>query len=166
DYWNFGSVSSAREQSINRASRVRLRSADALYAVVKALPETDHQWSQQSFDRYRADAWKALHLWDEHTWGADISIRNPSSEDTLAQWNHKANYAYTARSLSLLLQRDALADFAQQVARQNADDLLVFNPLPWERVISGDVSHYSTSPRGISSDTTAGRQHQDRAAEA
>lgn len=166
DYWNFGCISSAREVATNRASRVRLRVADAFHAVVNALPKTDHQWAQQSFDRYRAEAWKALHLWDEHTWGADGSIHAPASEDTLAQWNHKANFAYTARSLSLLLQRDALADFAQQVARQNPDDLVVFNPLPWERVISGMVPHYVTSPRGMGSDTTAGRHHQDREADA
>ncbi|MEZ4717870.1 MAG: hypothetical protein R2851_17545 [Caldilineaceae bacterium] len=30
DYWNFGSISSAREQTINRQSRARLRNADAL----------------------------------------------------------------------------------------------------------------------------------------
>ncbi len=126
DYWNFGSISSARETTINRASRARLRSADAIYAAVSTLPPTDHQWAEQSFARHRANAWKSLHLWDEHTWGADISIRNPYSEDTLSQWNHKANYAYTARSLSLLLQRDALADFAQHVVREQADDLLDF----------------------------------------
>ena len=39
----------------------------------------------------------------------------PFSEDTASQWIHKASYAYTARSLSLLLQRDALADLARQV---------------------------------------------------
>ena len=162
DYWNFGSISSARETTINRASRARLRSADAIYAAVSTLPPTDHQWAGQAFARHRANAWKSLHLWDEHTWGADISIRNPYSEDTLSQWNHKANYAYTARSLSLLLQRDALADFAQHVVREQADDLLIFNPLPFERTISGAVPYFSTDPRGVASDTTAGRQHQDR----
>lgn len=162
DYWNFGSVSSARETTINRASRIRLRNADALKAALDTLPATDHQWSAQTFDRYRASAWKALHLWDEHTWGADISIRRPYSEDTLSQWNHKANYAYTARSLSLMLQRDALADFAQHVTRTAEDDLLLFNPLPWERTVSGAVPFHVTSPRGVASDTTAGRHAQDR----
>ncbi len=162
DYWNFGSGSSAVETRVNRASRQRLRNADALKAALTTLPATDHQWSGQAFDRYRADAWKALHLWDEHTWGADISVRQPSSEDTFAQWNHKANYAYTARSLSFMLQRDALADFARHVARQQADDLLIFNPLPWKRTVGGAVSHYTVSPRGFAIDTTAGRQHQDR----
>ena len=34
DYWNFGCISSAREQALNRASRTRLRVADALAAAV------------------------------------------------------------------------------------------------------------------------------------
>jgi alpha-mannosidase len=162
DFWNFGSISSAREQAINRRNRVRLRSADSLYAALDALPASGQPWEQQSFERYRELAWHSLHLWDEHTWGADISIRKPSSEDTLAQWHHKANYAYTARSLSLLLQRDGLAGFAQHVARTNTDDILVFNPLPWTRTISGPIPYYTTAPRGVSTDTTAGRHHQDR----
>jgi hypothetical protein len=162
DYWNFGAASSARETAINRSSRTRLRSADTINAALSALPETDHGWAKQSFRRYREDAWKALHLWDEHTWGADISIRSPHSEDTASQWNHKANYAYTARAFSFMLQRDALADFAQHVVRENAEDLLLFNPLPWKRTITGVVSHYTTTPRGFAIDTTAGRQHQDR----
>jgi hypothetical protein len=34
DYWNFGCISSAREQALNRGSRGRLRAADALAAAV------------------------------------------------------------------------------------------------------------------------------------
>ncbi len=169
DFWNFGSISSAHEQAMNRTSRVRLRSADALYAILNALPASaksstpsGRQWARQSFERYRGQAWHNLILWDEHTWGADESIRRPSSEDTSVQWHHKANFAYAARSLSLLLQRDALGDFARHVERQHPDDILVFNPLPWERTVSGAVPHLVTSPRGINTDTTAGRQSQDR----
>lgn len=169
DFWNFGSISSAHEQAINRTSRTRLRSADALFASLNALPgsarssePSARQWARQSFERYRMQAWHNLMLWDEHTWGADEAIRQPSSEDTSVQWHHKANFAYTARSLSLLLQRDALGDFARHVNHQRPDDILVFNPLPWERTMSGVVPHFVTSPRGLNTDTTAGRHSQDR----
>jgi len=163
DYWNFGCISSAREQRINRASRVRLRAADAAAAatigLANSLP-TLH--AARAFDRYRAEAWKSLILWDEHTWGADVSLRAPESEDTAAQWHHKAGYAYTARSLSLMLQRDALADLARCVQRENPDDLLVFNPLPWPRRISGEAAYHVAKPRGTLDDATAGRHAQDR----
>lgn len=161
DYWNFGSISSAREQSMNRMSRTRLRTADAIFASVKNLSD-EKRWAWQTFDRYRDPAWEALTLWDEHTWGSDIAIRAPDSEDVATQWHHKANYAYTARSLSLMLQRDAIADLAKKVKRNSPDDILVFNPLPYSQTITGEVPYFVMKPRGTPQDTTAGRHHQDR----
>lgn len=163
DFWNFGSISSAREQAVNRASRTRLRAADAIAAATLGLSRplpTLH--AARSMRSYRQEAWKALCLWDEHTWGADLSLRAPESEDTLSQWYHKAHFAYQARSLSLLLQRDAAADLARHVQRGAPDDLLVFNPLPWSRTITGEVPYHVAFPRGLPEDATAGRHSQDR----
>jgi hypothetical protein len=164
DFWNFGCISSAREQAINRASRARLRVADALAAAVLADPAArEHGRTARSLRRYRGAAWQGLHLWDEHTWGADLSVRAPGSEDTAAQWQHKAGYAYAARSLSLLLQRDAVAELAQRVQRSRPDDVLVVNPLPWPRRLGGEVPRGTAEPRGTPDDATAGRHFQDRA---
>ena len=163
DYWNFGCISSAREQALNRASRARLRAADALAAAVTGRSDSpDESTTVQSNTRYRDLAWHSLHFWDEHTWGADCSIRAPGGEDTQAQWHHKASYAYTARSLSLLLQRDALAELSQSVQRTKPDDMLVFNPLPWPRQVAGIVPQEVSSPRGVPEDGTSGRHVQDR----
>jgi alpha-mannosidase len=163
DFWNFGCISSARETTTNRASRARLRAADAVAAALLGpaapLPAPD---TARSLARYREQAWQALNLYDEHTWGADLSLRAPESEDTLSQWYHKAAYAYQARSLSLLLQRDALADLARLVARQGPDDLLLFNPLPWPRRISGEIPHHVANPRGLPEDAASARHSQDR----
>ena len=166
DYWNFGSVSSAREQTLNRGSRARLRAADALYGALTTLPQPAQtptsRWADQTFARYRDAAWDALHLWDEHTWGADCSISGPESDDAYAQWYHKANYAYQARSLSLMLARDALAELATHAQRDEDDALLLFNPLPWARTVAGPVPDAVRSVRGGAEDTTAGRHFQDR----
>ncbi|MEM1115234.1 MAG: hypothetical protein AAGJ11_01940 [Bacteroidota bacterium] len=179
DFWNFGAGSSAREVRVNRASRDRLRTADALAA---ALPEAD---VARSMARHRDAAWRNLHLFDEHTWGVDTSISAPHGEDTTAQWMHKAQTAWTARSLSLLLQRDGLAALAARVPRPEAaeaatasesdpafslgdgveakasDDLVVFNPLPTPITASGPISHHVLNPRGTPVDRTAGRHFQD-----
>ncbi len=159
DFWNFGCVSSAREQAINRASRARLRTADALAAAVG-----DEQVSR-SFARHRETAWRALHLWDEHTWGADHSVDAPESEDVVTQWHHKAGYAYTARSLSLMLQRDALAALGQRAARRRPTDLLVFNLLPWARIIAGEVPTIFMADQLVPQDVTSSRHLQDRMAD-
>ena len=169
DFWNFGAISSAREQSLNRQSRARLRSADALHAAVHALGHdtpadavSRPQWAQESYAKYRQSAWEALNLWDEHTWGADTAVRIPDGEDTVAQWFHKAIYAYNARSLSLLLQRDGVAELARYVTREDDDSVLVFNPLPWTRTLAGPLPPASVNVRGRVEDGTAGRHHLDR----
>jgi hypothetical protein len=163
DFWNFGCGSSAREQTINRQSRRRLQAADALAIVGSAPSETSADaWLARSQKLYRQQAWENLIFWDEHTWGADIAVSRPDGDDTASQWNHKAHFAYQARSLSLLLQRDALAALARQVERTSADDLIVVNPLPWQRTLSGDVANWVLKPRGTADDSTAGRHFQDR----
>lgn len=166
DFWSFGTISSAREEAISRASRARLRQADTLLAVHRALPETPQQpdngrWLEQSA-AYRDEAWRLLNLWAEHSWGADDSVWYPDSEDSVGGWYHKAHYAYRARSLSLLIQRDALAELARHISRQNSDDLLVFNPLPWEQTIMGAVRPAVAQPRGLGDDSTSSRHFLDR----
>ncbi len=163
DYWNFGCASSAREQTINRYSRTRLRTADGLAGALQAAGLSDNDpWLTRSLRLYRQTAWQNLILWDEHTWGADTSIRQPEGEDTVSQWNHKSHYAYAARSQSLLLQRDALAALARTVARTSDDDILIVNPLPWQRTVAADVPDWVLQQRGTADDSTAGRHFQDR----
>lgn len=161
DFWNFGSISSAHEQRLNRLSRAKLRNADTIYAALNQLADAP-KWAKKVFNRHRKNAWHQLNFWDEHTWGADTSIIQPDMDDTRTQWNHKADYAHKARSLSTLLQREALGDFAMQIPRENADDIIIFNPLPWSRTLAGAVPYFVTNPRGVATDTTAGRHHQDR----
>lgn len=40
--------------------------------------------------------------------------------------------------------------------------VLVFNPLPWDRELSGLVAKHVVKPRGVPTDETAGRHFQDR----
>ena len=163
DYWNFGCISSAREMSMNRRSRSTLRAADA--AAVAAAGAASGQPTRATHRPPNADrtaAWNALTLWDEHTWGAECSVVSPWAEDTLAQWHHKASYAYTARSASRMLLRDALAALSRQVERTQSDDILLFNPLPFPRTLSGPVAEGVVAPRGLREDATAARHWQDR----
>jgi hypothetical protein len=44
-------------------------------------------------------------------------------------------------------------------------DILVYNPLPWDRELSGTVSAHVADPRGRIGDPTASRHHQDRGAD-
>jgi hypothetical protein len=118
DFWSFGGVTSARETAENRESRRRLRTAEAFDGALAAAgsPLSDARADRRSDPGQRGRAWWNLLYYDEHTWGADISVDAPEAPDTRAQWNHKANMAHEARSLSLMEQRDAVAELARRVA--------------------------------------------------
>jgi hypothetical protein len=164
DFWNFGAGSSALETAINRASRGRLETADRLAAALAGLGAPAEP-ERTAAPGTRARAVFALQLWDEHTWGADCSVARPDDEDTVAQWMHKAHYAYEARSLSLLLRRDAVAELTRRVARTPEDALLLFNPLPTVRRIAGPVADpHPAAQRGGGQDPTAARHFLDRGA--
>lgn len=170
DYWNFGSISAARETTIFRTTRSRLFRADGIYALVKSLPESKivetglpaTRYSDRANALYREKAWQELNLYGEHTWGADTASNEPELEDSLAMDNHKKNLAYTARSLSLLLERDALADLSHFLPRNDPSELLVFNPLPWERMVSGAITKNLIVPRGVWTDQTSSRHYLGR----
>jgi len=166
DYWNFGCISSARETAINRQSRVRLLVADQLFAFLSGMRRATTDETFQPFltrlPALRSQAWQSLLLWDEHTWGADISVRHPESEDTYSQWHHKAHYAYHARSLSLLLQRDSIAELAKRISPQEDDALIAFNPLPWQRMVAAAVPMPVLRLRGTPDDPSSSRHSQDR----
>ncbi len=165
DYWNFGCISAARETSINRTSRSRLYRSDVLSSALKMIADSKTseteaspvRWSDRTHALYRDNAWLMLNLYGEHTWGADTAANEPELEDSLSMDNHKKNMAYTSRALSLLLERDALADFAHFIPRSDPTELLVFNPLPWERTINGPLPKNLLVPRGLGTDPSSSR---------
>ena len=71
-------------------------------------------------------------LYDEHTWGADRSVSDPKSQETLNQLAVKEAFATDAkRDVDYVLRRGlaALADYIYDPK----GTLLVFNPLSWQR---------------------------------
>lgn len=116
-----------------------------------------------------AEAVLALHAattaqlrYQEHTWTADCACEHPHGDDAFTQSAHKRALAATARSLATLAHRDALATLARHVTRLAPDELLVFNPLPFARTLTGLVGGSHAFPRGRRDDPTAGRHYQDR----
>jgi alpha-mannosidase len=92
-YWEDGAVSTLREQMMARASAARLVQASTLAAL-----------RHQVLDRNDWEAaWRSVVLWDEHTWGADRSISEPDSPETIAQWRDKQRLVLDADSASRAL---------------------------------------------------------------
>lgn len=147
DWWSDGVASSAYETGMNRTTHEVIAEAEAIGAWLTG--EGARPWEA---DR-AAHLLEQATLYDEHTWGAFASIERPQDRWVKAQWNRKANFAYTASSEAHdLLARGATA-FTETVASFgpegmfNLGDLdpndayptphdqyvFVINTLPWDR---------------------------------
>lgn len=155
DSWNFGCLSRAREAAIQRATRARIQSTTQLLA---ALPPQTAATILPALTQ----AANAYHRYHEHTWSADCAVEWPNSEDTWTQSIHKSALAAQARSLSIMAQRDALAESTLRLNTPRPDDIVVFNTLPFDRIITGMVPGGVSNPRGLATDPTASRHFQDR----
>lgn len=133
DYWNFGAGSSALETRINRRSRARLMAAEALEV---ARPDGGSVKSIESVHNLTRQAYWNLNFYDEHSWGAAASVTAPDRDGVVAQWYHKANYAYQARDLTSLLMRDRLEETAANPATgQGTTGVLAYNGAPAARSV-------------------------------
>jgi alpha-mannosidase len=165
DYWAFGLGACAQETAIARQAQRQLHSAEALFSMVSPIRKDKQTLGGtarfSTWPLHQQEAWRSLHLWNEHTFHADTSIQFPDSLDSQAQWNHKTNHAWTVHSLSKMMARDSVAELALMVPRHSATDVLIYNPLPWKRIISGPITDAIRYARGTSDDAIASRHFQD-----
>jgi hypothetical protein len=127
DWWANGSASAPREVAASRVAKRLLTAAAA--PLWGPLPST----ARQTMDALYRD----LCLFDEHTWGSSLSVAQPYSLDTQAQFNEKAGLAFRpmARAEWLLAQR------ARSRLVAEGEGLFVANPSPapfsgWVRLIA------------------------------
>lgn len=90
-YWEDGAVSSAAEEAMARRAARRLQQAEALWTLQKPASFPGAAFS---------DAWRAVLLWHEHTWGAADSISQPDRPDVVAQWTYKRAFALESEQRS------------------------------------------------------------------
>lgn len=103
DWWADGAASSAYETSLNR-------STEALLPVLEFLASIGDNNDSSLIER----AYENTALFDEHTWGAFSSVRQPYAPFTKAQWNCKAGFAYKGFALT----HEMLSDKARSLAKK------------------------------------------------
>ena len=129
-YWEDGAASTARELAENRQTAEALSQTETLYAILDPAaypPEADYR------------AWRGVHLFDEHTWGAWNSISDPDSPDVRAQWEYKRAFLRSAQQGERELRSGIAHPFPPGPVR--AIDIV--NTCSWERtdlvLLPGDM---------------------------
>jgi hypothetical protein len=98
-YWEDGSLSTLRELGSVRSSTERLLQAEAL-ASLRGGGRLD--------EAELARAWRNVHLFDEHTWGAWNSVSDPENPFARSQLDVKLHYAKDLDEGSRSLLRGAM----------------------------------------------------------
>jgi len=79
----------------------------------------------------RTAMWRDLLLFGEHTWGADVSVSDPTSRQTIAQWEYKRRFIDAGSAAARDLMSDSLLRLGR--ATRAGRGRLVFNAGAWER---------------------------------
>ena len=126
-YWEDGIISTARSAALERATEERALAAEK-FSTLSSLVNPRLQPEDEALERL----WHNMVLYDEHTWGASVSVSNPKSLETVGQWAVKEDFATQAKKDVDYVLRRGLGSLADYVYDPQGT-LLVFNPLSWQR---------------------------------
>ncbi|MBN1999512.1 hypothetical protein JW935_18300 [candidate division KSB1 bacterium] len=130
-YWEDGAASSARETALNRQSAAKLHQALMLFTQYK--PESC------PVDLF-ADAWRNVHLSNEHTWGSWNSVSEPESALAAQQWKKKQVFIQNAFRQAEALLNQAIEKLA--VKTKPVEALDVFNTTSVKRSDLVNIPEY------------------------
>ncbi len=141
-YWEDGAASTAAQLAAFRAAQLSARAAEIVSLWDDRIEPRDADVLVQRRERAgeRTAMWRDLLLFGEHTWGADVSVSDPMSRQTIAQWEYKRRFIDAGAAAA----RDLLSDSLLRLGRATraGRGRLVFNAGAWERT---DVARV---PRG------------------
>jgi alpha-mannosidase len=120
-YWEDGALSTLKELALVRRTSERLLQTEALSAIINPA-----LFRQERF----YEAWKNVHLFDEHTWGAFNSVSDPDTPFAVAQWRIKQDFATNADSLSRALATEIIGSSSRSAG---TNTLWVVNTNSWSR---------------------------------
>ena len=126
-YWEDGIASTARSAALERQTEQRALAAEK-FSTISALINPKIEESPSELRKL----WSNMVIYDEHTWGADRSVSDPKSQESVEQLATKELFATDAkRDLDYVLER-GLAGIADYI-HDPRGTLVVFNPLSWQR---------------------------------
>ncbi len=129
DWWTDGYGSTSRETAEVRKTQNTLQVDEGMFAMVSMLGGELSPLLERNIDHISENAI----FFDEHTCGADESIRNPFSENSTRQWLQKGAYAWEALKKVTLLNEEALARLQEYMKKAEFPVVYIVNSLGWER---------------------------------
>jgi len=136
DWWSDGFGTAMNETKTSRNTHTSMIANMGLLSMAKTLgapiPENIYDDINECFDN--------LLFYDEHTFGADESISNPTSQNSINQWRQKSAYVWSAFQQAGLLREKAIGIIMPYIEKTKEPGIAVFNTLNWER--SGIVEVY------------------------
>jgi hypothetical protein len=132
-YWEDGAASTAAALATFRAAQLTARASEILALWDDRVTPRDADAMQDRRERVldRAQMWRDLLLFGEHTWGADVSVSSPASRQTVAQWEYKKRFIDAGAAAARSQLREGLVRLGR--ATRVGRGRIVFNAGSWER---------------------------------
>lgn len=125
DWWTDGFGSAARESAASRTTQSDLLTAGGMLAMA-ALSGDDYPFSvSEEIDRINEN----LLFYNEHTFGAAESIRNPLCENSQVQWAEKGSYVWDALKNTQILYEKAAGRLQGMLWNSERPTLTFFNSM-------------------------------------
>ncbi|MGV8090880.1 MAG: glycosyl hydrolase family 38 [Mangrovibacterium sp.] len=138
DWWNDGYASAARESAVARYSQAGIISNQIGLSLSKILGADIPPTVFNDID----EAYNALLLYDEHTFGYHASVSEPFHKETMEQRSQKGSYAWEAWRRTFPIKETVTGLLQPYLPRKKEfANITVFNPFNWEH--SGQVTVYA-----------------------
>ena len=129
DWWTDGVASAAKETQVSRKVHVEAAANTALISIAQLMGAQLSGNEQEKITALYDD----LLFYDEHTFGAAESVRDPLSENSINQWGVKSSYVWDAWKKSAALQEDTWAAMEPFLPKSKLPSIIVVNTLNWKR---------------------------------
>lgn len=129
DWWTDGFGCAARETAESRVTHAGMQATQGLLAMALMSGQS---LAPGVRDRVAA-VQEGLLFYDEHTYGASVSISEPMAETTLVQWAQKSSYVWDAAKQAGMLREEALGVPQDSLPPADGPTLVVLNTLNWKR---------------------------------
>jgi len=127
DWWTDGFASGAREAAISRITHSDVIAAQTGLSLAKIAGSELPDEVNSRIDEIN----RALLFYDEHTFGASESVRDPYGRETWDQRSLKQSYAWEAYRRSGMLGEVAMGLLQTYIPKADVPSIAVFNTLNW-----------------------------------